>query len=343
MTDRAHSQVIMKTLTLSNHYPRTLLDCLPNEPEHLREMLASVGLSPSLLREPKARVPIEAHVELYRRIARLTGDESFGYLPNGLKDGTFAVACEYASNSATLQEALDKICRFYRVVTDDLRLTLHDSGGEARFEVEIRHPSVDRYHFMVETFLCIGYRYASWLVGQAIPLSRSGFAYFPEQNRDEYIFLFPGAQEFEIDGPNYIAFDAKYLKLPVLKTASDVAEFIASAPRDLLNKLIGNDSFTNRVYLVLSQMSEDDPHDARTIASEMAMTEQTLRRKLKAEGTTFQKIKDNLRLDVAVFHLTGNKYTIAEISDKLGFSTPSAFSRAFKTWTGVSPEQYRTR
>ncbi len=333
----------MKTLTLSNHYPNTILHCVRNQPELAVRLLSEVGIPPVVLTQPRARVPVQSHVDLYRSIVAVTRDESFGFLPNPLPAGTLASACEYAVNSPTIGDALEKICRFYGVVTHDVSLATRSVGKDVEFEVTLRQPELDFANFMAETFLCIGYRFSSWLAGQAMPLTRSGFSYDPVSNRDEYVFLFPTTHEFGIAGPNFIAMDADFLRLPVLKTASDVRGYTERAPLDLLNKLIGNDSLTNRVYVILSGKHPEEPQDARTIASDMAMTEQTLRRRLRAEGYTFQKIKDNLRLDAAIFHLMGDKYTITDISDRLGFSTPSAFSRAFKTWTGVSPEQYRNR
>jgi AraC-like DNA-binding protein len=333
----------MKTLTLSIHYPKTLLRGLQGREELRQTFLREVNITPSVLDKGKVRVPIESHVKLYQLIAPFLDDESFGYFEQPLRYGTFAIACEYAANSATIGEALDKICRFYRIVTDDIELRLETIGSDARFVVELRRPELDVMHFMVETFLCIGFRFASWLAGRAIPLKYCDFSYTPTENLAEYVYLFPCPHHFDVEGANALSFAAEFLALPVLKTAADIDSYNARAPQDLLNKLIGNDSLTNRIYVALSRKGKDELQDAKTLASEMAMTEQTLRRKLRQEGNTVQKIKDNLRLDTAVFHLTGSKYTIAEISERLGFSTPSAFSRAFKNWTGVSPENYRNR
>lgn len=332
----------MKTLTLSVHYPNAILNAVPHDDDLYRRLLKEADIAPSALANPKARVPIESHVKLYRQIAAYLDDESFGYLPRPLRAGTFGIACEYAANAATVGEALQKLCRFYRAVTDDVILAVETVGKEAHFTVELRRPELDVAHFVVETFLCIGFRLSSWFAGRGIPLRYCSFIYQPLENLNEYVHLFPCEHRFSAAGPNAVVFSAEYLNLPVLKTASDVEGYSKRAPLDLLNKLIGTDSLTHRVYAALSRKCEDDAQNSRVIASEMAMTEQTLRRKLRQEGNTFQKIKDSLRLDTALFHLANGKYTIAEISEKLGFSTPSAFSRAFKGWTGTAPESYRS-
>ena len=64
-------------------------------------------------------------------------------------------------------------------------------------------------------------------------------------------------------------------------------------------------------------------------------------RRLKDEGSSYQQIKDNLRRDTAVYFLSRPELSIDEIALQLGFSEPSAFHRAFKKWTGVTPGVYR--
>jgi len=79
------------------------------------------------------------------------------------------------------------------------------------------------------------------------------------------------------------------------------------------------------------------------IAGEFHMAPTTLRRRLGAEGTSYQSIKDELRRDAAIHHLCTSSLSIADISSLVGFQEPSAFRRAFKTWSGVQPSEYRSR
>jgi AraC-like DNA-binding protein len=69
--------------------------------------------------------------------------------------------------------------------------------------------------------------------------------------------------------------------------------------------------------------------------------EQTLRRKLKQEKTSFQDIKDQVRRDLAIYHLSQSKLGLDQIAQKVGFTETSTFHRAFKKWTGVTPGHYR--
>ena len=78
------------------------------------------------------------------------------------------------------------------------------------------------------------------------------------------------------------------------------------------------------------------------VAAELGMSRQTLYRRLKAEGVTFEEILDAKRRQLAVRYLAGDRISVKAAAYKLGFSDPAAFSRAFKRWTGVSPSEFRT-
>jgi AraC-like DNA-binding protein len=77
-----------------------------------------------------------------------------------------------------------------------------------------------------------------------------------------------------------------------------------------------------------------------TLALNLNMSAQTLRRRLKVEGTSYPAIKDEIRRDLAIDYLLMSNRNINYISTALGFSEPRSFTRAFKQWTGVSPSKF---
>jgi AraC-like DNA-binding protein len=73
------------------------------------------------------------------------------------------------------------------------------------------------------------------------------------------------------------------------------------------------------------------------VAGDMGLSRQTLYRRLKEEGVTFEGLLDKLRHRLALRYLQAERMSVKATSYKLGFSEPAAFSRAFKRWTGNSP------
>jgi AraC-like DNA-binding protein len=77
--------------------------------------------------------------------------------------------------------------------------------------------------------------------------------------------------------------------------------------------------------------------DMARIAQSLGLGRQTLYRKLKAEGTNYEKLLDELRHKMAMHYLSAKKVSLNETAYLIGYSDPTAFSRAYKRWTGTRP------
>ncbi len=94
---------------------------------------------------------------------------------------------------------------------------------------------------------------------------------------------------------------------------------------------------TLRTLLVAEAASGDE------VAKLLSMHRRTLNRRLKAEGTTFQELLDEVRFEAACQLLDTARIPITEIATSLGYAETSAFSRAFRRWSGATPVQRRRR
>jgi AraC-like DNA-binding protein len=79
------------------------------------------------------------------------------------------------------------------------------------------------------------------------------------------------------------------------------------------------------------------------VARKLALSTRTLQRRIAAEGTTFQQILRDTREALARHYLANTRLPAAEISFLLGFDEPNSFYRAFRAWTGSTPERVRTQ
>ena len=141
-----------------------------------------------------------------------------------------------------------------------------------------------------------------------------------------------------------VHFDAAQLAAPVVQGEATLKKFLRTAPRSVFLKYKNEDSWTARLRRRLrASIGRAEWPVLEDVAREFHVAPTTLRRRLEAEGTSYQGVKDELRLDAAVHHLCGTRLSIAEIASALGFQETSAFHRAFKRWSGVQPGEYRRR
>jgi AraC-like DNA-binding protein len=125
------------------------------------------------------------------------------------------------------------------------------------------------------------------------------------------------------------------------------SQYVTGVLRDhaekLLAKLDSEQSIRGRVESLLVPLLHTPELSVAMIADKTGLSRQTLFRKLKAEGATFQQVLDEVRHKTALHCLNVEKVSIKQTARLVGFSDPTAFSRAFKRWTGESPSAYSSR
>ena len=109
----------------------------------------------------------------------------------------------------------------------------------------------------------------------------------------------------------------------------------------LLENLDRSKSTKGRVESLLIPVLHTGEATMDMIAGKLALSGQTLFRKLKVEGVTFEQVLDDVRHKLALHYLSGKKVSVHETAYLVGFSDPGSFSRAFKRWTGSSPTTMR--
>ncbi len=100
-------------------------------------------------------------------------------------------------------------------------------------------------------------------------------------------------------------------------------------------------AFQREVEAHLEPRLASGPLGIDSLARELGYSRQTLYRRLKAEGVTYEEVLDRLRRRVALRLLREEGLSVKEAAWRLGFSDPAAFSRAFKRWTGSAPKAPR--
>jgi AraC-like DNA-binding protein len=117
---------------------------------------------------------------------------------------------------------------------------------------------------------------------------------------------------------------------------------LTRAAGDLAAKGVEAPTVTAQVARALRDELRSDRSTIEHAAKRLGLTPRSLQRRLKDEGTAFQVVREDVRRQLAERYLA-DRLSLAEISFLLGFSEPSAFFRAFKRWTGLTPLEARRR
>jgi AraC-like DNA-binding protein len=319
---------------------RPVVDALRARGRNAAAALRKAGIPAGLVGMQQARVSAHQYSQLWRVVIRELDDEFFGQDARRMKPGSFALVCLSAVHAATLREALERTARFVRVLLDDLELEVTSEAGRGRLTLYPTSALRPPLRFAHETLLMMVHGLACWLVGRRIPILHGAFAYPEPAHRGEYVTLFGPSLAF--GQPNTsIEFDAALLALPVVQTEATARAFLRAAPENILLKYKNTQGLAARIRRRLRQILPRELPELEAVAREFNTAPATLRRRLKAEGSSYQAIKDELRRDLAMVYLGSTTLSIAAIAQALGFLEPSAFHRAFRKWVQRSPGAYR--
>jgi AraC-like DNA-binding protein len=306
-------------------------------------VMRSAGIPEALLAAPHSRVTAQAFAALWLAVSRELDDEFFGLDTRRMKVGSFALLCHAVLGSANLDRAVKHVLRGFRLLLDDIHgdLDLQDRDGVITITNRIAEPPARR--FADETFLVMVHGLACWLAGRRIPLLSAEFAYPKPDHASEYTAMY--SQQLAFDAPaTSIRFDARLLGLPVVQRPQTLKTFLRTAPQSVFLKYKNEDSMTARLRRRLRRcIGQGEWPVLESVASEFNVSPTTLRRRLEAEFTSYQAIKDDVRRDAAIHYLCSTGLSVADIGARVGFQEPSAFRRAFKSWSGIQPGEYRMR
>jgi AraC-like DNA-binding protein len=138
-----------------------------------------------------------------------------------------------------------------------------------------------------------------------------------------------------------IAFSAMDAERPFLTANDRMWEFFEPELRRRLSELEAGTTVGERVRAALLELLPAGSGSMDAVARDLAMSTRTLQRRLKGEGTTFQAILDSTRESLARHYLSQSEMSAGEISFLLGFEDPRSFYRAFRAWTGQTPQLVR--
>ena len=315
---------------------RGLAECGQNADD----LFAEAGLDPAALKDANARYPFDGMQRLWHLAVKATGDSDFGLVAAGCWHPTSWHALGYAwLASASLRDAFERAARYSRLVSDALVFELKPSDGGAWFVAQTRVPLPAPQRAAQDATIATLVHMCRLSCGEQFRPRRVRFAYEKVDGFGVLSKLLRAPIEYGCDccGIEVAAEDLD----ADLPTAN--VELARANERVIMQYLARFD--TKSVGLkVRTKLLEQLPsgHACETsVASALNMTERTLQRRLRDEGTSYNELLDELRRELAARYVAEAGLSFSEITYLLGFSEPSNFTRAFRRWTGTSPGRWR--
>jgi AraC-like DNA-binding protein len=304
-------------------------------------LLRRAGLTERDMVDLRSRIPASKQVAFLNLAADALGDALLGFHIAQDVDLRRAGLIYYVlASSATFGEAVKRACRYSSIVNEGLRLTRLE-GDETGIRYECVGMARHKDRHQIEFWVTYMIRLARQFTGtRAAPLRAT--LVHPRCEASDQIEAFIACA---------IAFGSPY-------------DEVSFKPGFAEHHLVGADPFLNEMLVgyceeALEQRSRPDealrtrienavtpmlPHGralAADVARRLGMSLRTMTRQLAAEDLSFSLILDELRADLALRYLREPSLTISQIAWLLGFQDVSAFTHAFRRWTGMSPTRVR--
>ena len=244
-------------------------------------------------------------------------------------------------SAPNLLGVLERIVRYVRIVNDAALVTVKRDSEGFRLTLQIstgQQPMPwQRFGFDLMAFLS----FCRWVTTSDLRPIALELAFAPSADLEPYEDAFKCPVRFNAVA-NALLFSPSDVRLPLPTAHHVLAEIHERIAAEHLQQV--DSSPTRRhVHAVLTRcLSDGDPTRAK-VAKAMALSERTLQRRLKAEGTSFQHVLDDTRRELAERYMTRSDLSLADIAYLLGFDDKSSLFRASKRWFGTSPGHRRAR
>jgi len=311
-----------------------------------RELLAErSGISPAQLQDPDNRIPFANYVALMRAGKELSGDPALAlHYGEAFECGEISIVGLVGGAAETFADAFAQVNRYARLAADvecegPERFVLTRRAGQL-WVVDTRKNPNDFPEQTESTFarmVCgARRRFSGAQVIKAVHVTHAAPSY-----RAEYERVLQLPVVFESDQNALLMSGDSWLNERTPHGSPYVLGILSAHAEKLLRRLERQESTRGRVESLLAPILHTGGASMDAVAAQLGLSRQTLFRKLRAEGVTFEKVLDELRHKLALQYLRVKKATVNETAYLVGFSDPAAFSRAFKRWTGTCPGAVR--
>ena len=304
-------------------------------------LLRKAGLTRQQIDDPRARLPVKSQIRFIELAAKALDDECLGFHLAQKFDLRMGGLFYYVlASSDTLGEALQRGARYSAIVNEGVTLRLRESKA---IRINFEYAGVPRHsdRHQIEFSIVALTRIFRQLTNRHLQAIRVSFTHRRRNDTAEFKTFFGsdvafGAAADEVIFPTSIKQIAVVDADPYL---NDV--LIKYCEQAIADRSTNRSSFGLSVENAIVLLLPHGKAQAGEIARKLGVSRRTLARRLASEGLTFTGVVQSLKFDLARRHLADETLAISEIAWLLGYQDVSAFTHAFKRWTGKAPTALR--
>lgn len=327
---------------VTGSYLQPLLDAAAARGVSAGALARAAGLPDDSLAPLPDSLAAADYVRLLDAGAALAQDPHFGlHVGECVKLGTYSVYGLVLLACRDFGQALEQTMRYEALAHELGRSQVTVEGALAHYEWISHFPDASRH--LVESVFAGIQTFGRWLAGGALPPARLSFTHTGEADPGEYARVFGGRPQFEA-AANTAVFDAALLALPVPNADVNLYPVLQQhAERLLGQRAQAAPPLVARVRAAIIRNLAQDRVRLAVIAQELGLSPRTLQRKLSEAGASYQEVLDGARYALARDYLRQPGLSLIDIAFLLGYREQSAFTHAFKEWSGTNPGAWRER
>lgn len=302
-------------------------------------LFAAENINVQLPIDPSVRVPYEKIDRIRSKATRLSGDEAFGIRSASVYSSSQLGALGYAwQASLTLRKACARLERFIRVLNNKASIRVDDVDYCMVVTIQLDLPS-ESLAVRDDSALATITRMCRLVSGDHFRLQAVNFKHATPRDIKPYFEYF--ACPLNFDQPdNQLLIPLSMADEVLVGANSELALLNDQVVTRRLALMDRNDIVARVQSALMEQLPRGNVSDD-SVADALHMSVRTMHRKLAEVNQNFRNILVEMRRELAEHYILDNSLTLTEISLLLGFSEPSSFSRAFKSWTGSAPSEVR--
>lgn len=294
------------------------------------------------LEDPETRIELTHAEAIWRCVQTVITDPCCGLnAANFWHPSTFGVLGYAMMASSTLRTSLERMIRYQRLVVGDSNVTLTETTDGMRLRQEnYRHQSGE-LPILVDVGLSIWLHVCRFNYGDILDPVEVRLMREKPECAGRYYAFFRCPVHFNA-AENSLILPGECMDTPLPSRNRELATMHDLVLQNYLRQL-QQGALSAKVREAIVDLMPSGNINKESVAESLHMSSRTLHRRLQEEDTSFAEILNETRRELAIQYIQDDSLSLLEISYLLGFSDSSAFSRAFKRWTGKSPIESRAK